>query len=173
MFVQNSDGETGNPLVAEFEDDLSSTDEMPCKLQPKLLENPLCKQRHKRKDVSLISESTQSRNSKRDSMSSIEQELQMTKLSNSDDHDGNSDEGWLGQQNCKWRQSPEGGEDVCSNVNTKKDKIELSDKSLNASVTSSNVHLDLLDNSGDVHLSSDSSSSVIKEKKKHKDKVYI
>lgn len=171
-----SDTETANPLVAGFEDDLSSADEMPIPVQPKLAENPLSKQRHKRGDISLGAESnltSGSQISKRDSSSSIE-ELQMAnKLHLDDQNDANSDDtfdSWLGRDS-KWRQSPEGGEDVSSNVGTKKDRHELSDKSLDASVTSSNVHLELLDNNSVQQLSSDSSSPVMKEKKKHRDKV--
>lgn len=172
-----SDTETGNPLVAGFEDDLSSADEMPVSVQPKLAENPLSKQRHKRGDISLGAESNfepRPQITKRDSTSSIEQELQIAnKMRVDDQNDGNSDDtfdSWLGQD-TKWRQSPEGGEDVSSSAGTKKDRHELSDKSLDASVTSSNVHLELLDSSSIRHLSSNGSSPVMKEKKKHRDKV--
>ncbi|XP_014214338.1 rab-like protein 6 [Copidosoma floridanum] len=170
----DSDTETGNPLVAGFEDDLSSADEMPVNVQPKLVENPLSKQKHRQRDNSLGAESMKLQISKRDSMSSIERELQVTnQLYIDDQNDENSDDtfdSWLGRD-CKWRQSPEGGEDVSSNVNPKKDKMELSDKSLDASVTSSNVHLELLDSSSIRQLSSNSSSPVMKGKKKHKDKT--
>ncbi|OXU22229.1 hypothetical protein TSAR_004248 [Trichomalopsis sarcophagae] len=173
----DSDTETGNPLVAGFEDDLSSADEMPVSVQPKLAENPLSKQRHKRGEISLGAESNfepRPQITKRDSASSIEQELQIAnKMRIDDQNDGNSDDtfdSWLGQD-TKWRQSPEGGEDVSSSVGTKKDRHELSDKSLDASVTSSNVHLELLDNSSIRHLSSNGSSPVMKEKKKHRDKT--
>ncbi|XP_011506258.1 PREDICTED: rab-like protein 6 [Ceratosolen solmsi marchali] len=173
----DSDTETVNPLVAGFEDDLSSAEEMPVSVQPKLVENPLCRQRHKRGDNSSGAESNiamRQQITKRDSASSIEQELQLSnKLRIGDQNDGNSDDtfdSWL-EQDCKWRQSPEGGEDVSSNIGTKKDRLELSDKSLDASVTSSNVHLELLDNSSIRHLSSNNSSPIMKEKKKHRDKT--
>jgi hypothetical protein len=152
---------------------------MPVTVEPKLAENPLCKQRHKRGEISLGAESNMTIRSqimKRLSASSIEQELQISnKLCIDDQNDGNSDDtfdSWLAQD-CKWRQSPEGGEDVSSNVGTKKDRLDLSDKSLDASLTSSNVHLELLDNSSIRQLSSNNSSPIMKEKKKHRDKVFI
>lgn len=168
--------------MAGIEDDLSSADELPVSVQPKLAENPLSKQRHKRGsgDTSLGAESNFATRpetmAKRDSASSIERELEISselRHHEADQNDANSDDtfdSWLGRD-CKWRQSPEGGEDVSSNAGTKKDRLELSDKSLDASVTSSNVHLELLDNSSIRQLSSGSSSPVMKEKKKHRDKV--
>lgn len=173
----DSDTETANPLVAGYEDDLSSADEATPPIQPKLAENPLSKQKHKREtqtsNIEINSENIR-QSVKRDSISSIEQEL---RLSNNYDineqQEMNSDafDNWL-QRDSKWRQSPEGGEDVSSN-STRKDRQELSDKSLDVSVTSSNVHLELLDNTSVRHMSSDGSSPVLKEKKKHKEKVYI
>lgn len=76
----------------------------------------------------------------------------------------------LSKMDSKWRQSPEGGED---NAMSRKDRLELSDKSLDASVTSSNVHLELLDEVGSQRVSSDTSSPIMKEKKKHREKVII
>lgn len=173
-----SDTETANPLVAGFVDDLSSEDEVPVEIQPKLAENPLCKSRHKR-DMSLEVGSNATAVTeivKHDSESSIEKELQMSnKLRLEDQNDGNSDDtfdSWLGRDST-WRQSPEGGEDISSVGGAKKDRHELSDKSLDASVTSSNVHLELLDNSSIRQLSSNNSSPVLKEKKKHKEKVIL
>ncbi|KAG7197843.1 hypothetical protein KM043_001655 [Ampulex compressa] len=137
-----SDTETANPLVAGYEDDLSSTDDVIPPFQPKLSENPLSKQKHKR-----------------ESLPGIEINSEKSRQNRS----------WL-RRDSKWRQSPEGGEDVSSN-STRKDKMELSDKSLDVSVTSSNVHLELLDNASIRHVSSNGSSPVLKEKKKHKDKA--
>ncbi|KAL7303538.1 hypothetical protein TKK_0003701 [Trichogramma kaykai] len=195
----DSDTETGNPLVAGIEDDLSSADEMPSPVPvlTTLSENPLSKQRHKRSGggdmansvAAFTIDSSSSPPSstivkRRGSSSSIEQELQLssklqlrTDAANSDD--ATAFDSWLGQRgdSCKWRQSPEGGEDVSSSVSVgaKKDRHhhhhELSDKSLDASVTSSNVHLDLLDNGSARQPSSNSSSPVMKEKKKHRDKT--
>ncbi|KAF7997731.1 hypothetical protein HCN44_009129 [Aphidius gifuensis] len=168
-----SDNDTGNPLVAGYEDDLSSSDETTKNIteEPKLSENPLCKLKNKKYDDNKqqISEFN-----KRDSISSSEHELRLSTngdfVIQSDQHDGSSDnfDGWSGRDS-KWRQSPEGGEDVCS-TGTRKDKLELSDKSLDVSVTSSNVHLELLDSSSIRQVNSNSSSPVLKEKKKHRDK---
>ncbi|XP_012269809.2 rab-like protein 6 [Athalia rosae] len=169
-----SETETGNPLVAGYEDDLSSADESPPPVQLILTENPLIKQKHKRDSLGTVDSNMekQSQNTiKRDSVSSIEPELQLA----NDYEAGDSQEikpelfdTWLGQDS-KWRQSPEGGEDV-SSISTKKDTLELSDKSPDVSMTSSNVHLELLDNTSMRQMSSNNSSPVMKEKKKLKEK---
>ncbi|KOX79088.1 Rab-like protein 1 [Melipona quadrifasciata] len=143
-----SDTETANPLVAEYEDDLSSTDEATPPIQPKLAENPLSKQKHKHQELQISSN----------------YDINEQQEINSDAFDS-----WL-RRDSKWRQSPEGGEDVSSN-STRKDKLELSDKSVDVSVTSSNVHLELLDNTSVRHMSSDGGSPVLKEKKRHKEKT--
>lgn len=52
IILLNSDTETANPLVAGYEDDLSSAEEAIPPVQPKLAENPLCKQKHKRESLS-------------------------------------------------------------------------------------------------------------------------
>lgn len=148
---------------------MSSADEAPAStVQPKFAENPLCKTKHKKESFQVDKQSE-----KRNSISSIEQEIQISNC----DYEGNEHSSlnsdafdtWLGRDS-KWRQSPEGGEDV-SSTSTRKEKLELSDKSVDVSVTSSNVHLELLDNSSVRQLSSDGSSPVLKEKKKHRDKV--
>lgn len=167
-----SDMETGNPLVAGYEDDLSSIEEVVSPVQPKLAENPLSK-KHKLEPLSgpEINIEKPKQDSKRDSVSSIEQELRISNEYESNEQpDISSDafDSWL-RRDSKWRQSPEGGEDV-SSTSTRKDRLELSDKSLDVSVTSSNVHLELLDDTSTRHVSSNASSPVMKEKKKHKDK---
>ncbi|XP_034194315.1 rab-like protein 6 [Osmia lignaria lignaria] len=169
-----SDIETANPLVAGYEDDLSSADETTPPIQPKLAENPLSKQKHKRETLSNTEiNSEQLRQTvKRDSVSSIDQEIEISNNYDVNEQpEINSDafDSWL-RRDSKWRQSPEGGEDVSSN-STRKDRLELSDKSLDVSVTSSNVHLELLDNTSVRHMSSDGGSPVLKEKKKHKEKT--
>lgn len=169
-----SDTETANPLVAGYEDDLSSADETTPPIQPKLAENPLSKQKHKRETLSNteINSEKLRQNVKRDSVSSIDQEIEISNnYEVNEQQDINSDafDSWL-RRDSKWRQSPEGGEDVSSN-STRKDRLELSDKSLDVSVTSSNVHLELLDNTSVRHMSSDGGSPVLKEKKKHKEKT--
>ncbi|XP_068968781.1 rab-like protein 6 isoform X1 [Bombus flavifrons] len=169
-----SDTETANPLVAGYEDDLSSADEATPPIQPKLAENPLSKQKHKRETLSHaeINPEKLRQITKRDSISSIDQELQISNNYDiNEQQEINSDafDSWL-RRDSKWRQSPEGGEDVSSN-STRKDRLELSDKSLDVSVTSSNVHLELLDNTSVRHMSSDGGSPVLKEKKKHKEKT--
>ncbi|XP_012152308.1 rab-like protein 6 isoform X2 [Megachile rotundata] len=169
-----SDTETANPLVAGYEDDLSSADETTPPVQPKLAENPLSKQKHKRETLSNteINSEKLRQNVKRDSVSSIDQEIEISNNYEVNEQQGiNSDafDSWL-RRDSKWRQSPEGGEDVSSN-STRKDRLELSDKSLDVSVTSSNVHLELLDNTSVRHMSSDGGSPVLKEKKKHKEKT--
>lgn len=155
--------------MAGFEDDISSSEETPAPVQVKLSENPLSKQRHSKREsnVNTMFESMQI--SKNDSASSIEQSADNFDA-NSDQNEVSSDvfNNWLGQ-NSKWRQSPEGGEDVHNS--SRKDRSELSDRDLDHSVTSSNVHLDLLDGSSGRHASSGNSSPVMKEKKKHKEKV--
>lgn len=169
-----SDNDTGNPLVAGYEDDLSSSDETTKNIteEPKLSENPLCKLKNKKHDDN---KQQLSEFNKRDSISSSEHELRLSTngdfVIQNDHNDGSSDnfDGWSGRDS-KWRQSPEGGEDVCS-TGTRKDKLELSDKSLDVSLTSSNVHLELLDSSSIRQVNSNSSSPVLKEKKKHRDKV--
>ncbi|KAK1117335.1 hypothetical protein K0M31_016709 [Melipona bicolor] len=169
-----SDTETANPLVAEYEDDLSSTDEATPPIQPKLAENPLSKQKHKRETLSHteINVGNLRQITKCDSISSIDQELQIANNYDiNEQQEINSDafDSWL-RRDSKWRQSPEGGEDVSSN-STRKDRLELSDKSVDVSVTSSNVHLELLDNTSVRHMSSDGGSPVLKEKKRHKEKT--
>lgn len=163
-------------MVAGYEDDLSSTDEATPPIQPKLAENPLSKQKHKRETLSHaeINPEKLRQITKRDSISSIDQELQISNNYDiNEQQEINSDafDSWL-RRDSKWRQSPEGGEDVSSN-STRKDRLELSDKSLDVSVTSSNVHLELLDNTSVRHMSSDGGSPVLKEKKKHKEKVRV
>lgn len=169
-----SDTETANPLVAGYEDDLSSADETTPPVQPKLAENPLSKQKHKRETLpnTEINSEKLRQNVKRDSVSSIDQEIEISNnYEVNEQQEINSDafDSWL-RRDSKWRQSPEGGEDVSSN-STRKDRLELSDKSLDVSVTSSNVHLELLDNTSVRHMSSDGGSPVLKEKKKHKEKT--
>lgn len=113
---------------------------------------------------------------KRDSVSSLEGELDIgnDRYDVRDRNDVKYEvfDSWLAQDS-KWRQSPEGGEDVTT-TSTKKDRLELSDKSLDVSMTSSNVHLELLDNTSIRHISSNNSSPVMKEKKqKQKEKVKV
>ncbi|XP_012525621.1 rab-like protein 6 [Monomorium pharaonis] len=168
-----SDMETGNPLVAGYEDDLSSIEEVISPVQPKLTENPLSKQKHKSEPLAdpEINIEKPKQVAKRDSVSSIEQELRNSnEYESNEQSDINSDafDSWL-RRDSKWRQSPEGGEDV-SSTSTRKDRLELSDKSLDVSVTSSNVHLELLDDPSMRHVNSNASSPVMKEKKKHKEK---
>lgn len=168
--------ETGNPLVAGYEDDLSSIEEVVSPVQPKLAENPLSKQKHKLEPLSgpEINIEKPKQVTKRDSVSSIEQELHISNEYESNEQpDINSDafDSWL-RRDSKWRQSPEGGEDV-SSTSTRKDRLELSDKSLDVSMTSSNVHLELLDDTSMRHVSSNASSPMMKEKKKHKEKVIV
>ncbi|XP_076183549.1 rab-like protein 6 [Ptiloglossa arizonensis] len=169
-----SDTETANPLVAGYEDDLSSTEETTPPVQLKLAENPLSKQKHKRETLSNaeINSEKLRQSVKRDSVSSIDQELQISNnygMNEQQEISSDAFDSWL-RRDSKWRQSPEGGEDVSSN-STRKDRLELSDKSLDVSVTSSNVHLELLDNTSVRHMSSDGGSPVLKEKKKHKEKM--
>lgn len=176
IILLNSDTETANPLVAGYEDDLSSIEEVVSPIQPKLAENPLSKQKHKLEPLSgpEINIEKPRQAGKRDSVSSIEQELRISNdYETNEQPDMNSDafDSWL-RRDSKWRQSPEGGEDV-SSISTRKDRLELSDKSLDVSVTSSNVHLELLDDTSIRHVSSNGSSPVMKERKKHKDKVLI
>ncbi|XP_066594854.1 rab-like protein 6 [Prorops nasuta] len=167
-----SDAETAaNPLVAGYEDDLSSADESAPPVQQILTENPLCRQKHKLLTDGDTNLDRSAPSSKRDSVSSMEQELQISNnFENAERPDISADtfDNWL-RSDSKWRQSPEGGEDTSSN-SIRKDRLELSDKSLDASVTSSNVHLELLDNSSIRQVSSNCSSPVLKEKKKHKEK---
>ncbi|XP_014477554.1 PREDICTED: rab-like protein 6 isoform X2 [Dinoponera quadriceps] len=167
-----SDTETGNPLVAGYEDDLSSIEEIASPVQLKLAENPLFKQKYKLETLSGPEKSNEKLrpSGKRDSVSSIEQELHIPDYEPNEQPDTNSDafDSWL-RRDSKWRQSPEGGEDV-SSTSTRKDRLELSDKSLDVSVTSSNVHLELLDDTNMRHVSSNGSSPVMKERKKHRDK---
>ncbi|KZC09744.1 PREDICTED: rab-like protein 6 [Dufourea novaeangliae] len=170
-----SDTETANPLVADYEDDLSSTEETTPPIQPKLAENPLSKQKHKRDSLSNTEMNPEKLRPivKRDSVSSIDQELQISNnydLNEQQEISSDASDSWL-RRDFQWRQSPEGGEDLSSS-STRKDRLELSDKSLDVSVTSSNVHLELLDNASVRHnMSSDGSSPVLKEKKKHKEKT--
>ncbi|CAD6222214.1 GSCOCG00000824001-RA-CDS [Cotesia congregata] len=168
----DSETETANPLVAGYEDDLSSADDdHSVPVEPRLAENPLSKS--KKRDAGSLIEDKKIIPEKRDSISSIE-ELQISNgdFGSLDHQDGNSDRfnSWL-SRDSKWRQSPEGGEDV-SSTGTRKDKLDVSDKSLDVSVTSSNVHLELLDNSSVrqnyayANSNSNSNSPVMKEKKK-------
>ncbi|XP_033228274.1 rab-like protein 6 isoform X2 [Belonocnema kinseyi] len=171
----DSDTETANPLVAGFEDDLSSGDEVATPVQLKLAENPLSKQKHKRElQGAEANQEMLPQINKRDSVSSSEQDFQGSsefELS-SNRRDSDAFDSWLGRDS-KWRQSPEGGEDVSSN-SARKDRLEFSDdKSRDVSMTSSNVHLELLDNFSVQHLSSAGSSPVMKGKKKHKEKEIV
>ncbi|XP_057327666.1 rab-like protein 6 [Microplitis mediator] len=169
----DSETETANPLVAGYEDDLSSADDdNSIPVEPRLIENPLSKSKTRRGERADEDKRTLA-SDKRDSISSSE-ELGITNgdFTSLDQQDGNSDrfDSWL-SRDSKWRQSPEGGEDV-SSTGTRKDKLDVSDKSRDVSVTSSNVHLELLDNSSirQIYSNSNSNSPVMKEKKKHRDK---
>ncbi|KAG8034644.1 hypothetical protein G9C98_007720 [Cotesia typhae] len=174
----DSETETANPLVAGYEDDLSSADDdHSVPVEPRLAENPLSKSKRRERDPGSEDKKIVISSEKRDSISSSE-ELQISNgdFTSLDHQDGNSDRfnSWL-SRDSKWRQSPEGGEDV-SSTGTRKDKLDVSDKSLDVSVTSSNVHLELLDNSSIrqaypyANSNSNSNSPVMKEKKKHRDK---
>ncbi|CAL7947992.1 unnamed protein product [Xylocopa violacea] len=115
-----SDTETANPLVAGYEDDLSSADEATPPIQPKLAENPLSKQKHKRETLSSTELNSDKLRQimKRDSISSIDQELQMSNNYDvNEQQEMNSDafDSWL-RRDSKWRQSPEGGEDSYSTI---------------------------------------------------------
>ena len=152
---------------------MSSGDEVPTPVHLKLAENPLSKQKHKRELAGAEGnhESLPQIN-KCDSVSSLEQDFQVpSEFELNNRRDSDAFDSWLGRDS-KWRQSPEGGEDVNSN-SARKDRLEFSDKSRDVSMTSSNVHLELLDNSSVRQLSSNGSSPVMKEKKKHKEKVII
>lgn len=155
---------------------MSSIEEVASPIQPKLAENPLSKQKHKLEPLSGPEINIEKSNqiTKRDSISSIEQELHISNnYEPNEQPDMNSDviDNWL-RRDSKWRQSPEGGEDV-SSTSTRKDRLELSDKSLDVSMTSSNVHLELLDDTSMRHINSNASSPVMKERKKHKEKVIV
>lgn len=153
---------------------MSSGDEVTTPVELKLAENPLSKQKHKRElQGAEANQDMLPQINKRDSVSSSEQDFQgSSEFELSNRRDSDAFDSWLGRDS-KWRQSPDGGEDVSSN-SARKDRLEFSDdKSRDVSMTSSNVHLELLDNFSVQHLSSAGSSPVMKGKKKHKEKVII
>ncbi|XP_069696398.1 rab-like protein 6 [Periplaneta americana] len=160
----DSDTETGNPLVAGFQDDLDPEDAL-----ANMTNN------------SINDEDATDALKKRESLSSLENEIisENTKTSGNEDLHLNSEvaeitadalDTWL-STDSKWRRSPEGGEDSNhSNSIVREDEEEEEENS--ASLASSSVHLELLEPK-QMQQSSGSSSPVVprdKKKNRHKEK---
>ncbi|CAG9767250.1 unnamed protein product [Ceutorhynchus assimilis] len=165
----DSDTDTGNPLVSELQDDFDPED-------PSIS-----------KPMKLLKNSAPSRNGKSDGSSepeiekTVPEDYEMKHTNDEFDSTINSeiseltsdvyDAHWVAPPDSKWRRSPEGGEDTSMVSQTFDDS---------ASVTSSNVHMELLTSrktpssgqseSEDTH----TTSSSVKKEKKHakKDKKH-
>ena len=159
-----SDTETGNPLVAGFQDDLDPEDALP---------NITTGTANGEHALGILE--------KRESYSNLESEIviESTKTVENEELCLNGEvaeitadalDAWL-STDSKWRQSPEGGED--SNHSTsavREDEEEDEDNS--TSLASSSVHLELLEPKQVQQRSGGSSPVVHRERKsRHKEKV--
>jgi GTPase SAR1 family protein len=173
----DSDTDTGNPLVSELQedfepDDLGSSSKRLHKLEAKAAA-PL---RPVRSDESSEIEVDKTAPEDYD-MKQTNDEFDSTINSEISELTSDAYDGWMGSD-TKWRRSPEGGEDV-SVVSQTLDYSNSTAYDDSTSVTSSNVHMELLSSkhspvsaNGSVHSDSEethASGSVKKEKKK-KDK---
>lgn len=156
-----SDAETGNPLVAGFQDDLDPEDNLPNSISSQHAVDVL---------------------KKRDSLSSLENEIiiENTKTVKNEEFNLNGEvteitadalDTWL-STDSKWRRSPEGGED--SNHSSSVVREDEEEEDISGSLMSSSVHLELLE-PRQLQECSGGTSPVIprdKKKSKHKEKVY-
>ncbi|XP_021937197.1 rab-like protein 6 isoform X2 [Zootermopsis nevadensis] len=160
----DSDAETGNPLVAGFQDDLDPEDTLP---------NTITHYVNSDHTVDILK--------KRESLSSLENEVisENTKTDEKEELHLNGEVGditadaldtWL-STDSKWRQSPEGGEDSThsSNIVRKVEEAEEEDEDNSASLASSSVHLELLEPK-QLQQSSGSSSPIVPREKKSRHK---
>jgi hypothetical protein len=164
-----SDTETGNPLVAGFQDDLDPEDTLPN------ITTHFVNSEHA---VDIVK--------KTESLSSLENEVisENTKTVENEELCLNGEVGeitadaldaWL-STDSKWRRSPEGGEDSThsSNIVRKVEEGEEDEEDNSASLASSSVHLELLEPKQLQHSSGSSSPIVPREKKsRHKKKVHF
>jgi len=163
-----SDTETGNPLVAGFQDDLDPEDTLP---------NATTHFVDGEHDVDIVK--------KRESVFGLENEVisEKTKTVESEELHLNGEvaeitadalDTWL-STDSKWRQSPDGGEDSNhSSSVVRKAEEEEEEEDNSVSLASSSVHLELLEPK-QLQQSSGSSSPVVPREKKnrHKKKVYF
>ena len=159
-----SDAETGNPLVAGFQDDLDPEDALP---------NITTGTANGEHALGMLE--------KRESYSNLESEIIIANTKTAENEElclngevaeitADALDAWL-SRDSKWRQSPEGGED--SNHSTsvvREDEEEDEDNS--TSLASSSVHLELLEPKQVQQRSGGSSPVVHRERKsRHKEKV--
>jgi len=159
-----SDTETGNPLVAGFQDDLDPEDALP---------NITTDTANGEHALVMLK--------KRESFSNLESEIVIANTKTVENEElclngevaeitADALDAWL-STDSKWRQSPEGGED--SNHSTsvvREDEEEDEDNSI--SLASSSVHLELLEPKQVRQRSGGSSPVVHRERKsRHKEKV--
>lgn len=160
-----SDAETGNPLVAGFQDDLDPEDNLPNTV------NSTVNSQHA---IDILK--------KRDSASSLENEIiiENTKTAKNEEFNLNSEvaeitadalDTWL-STDSKWRRSPEGGED--SNHSNSVVREDEEEEDISGSLASSSVHLELLEPRLLQQRFGDTSPVIPRDKKKskHKEKVY-
>jgi hypothetical protein len=158
-----SDAETGNPLVAGFQDDLDPEDTLP--------------------NTSTSAINTQHRVDilkKRESLTSLENDInENTETVKNEEFDLNGEvaeitadalDTWL-STDSKWRRSPEGGEDSTHSNSVVREEDEEED--ISGSLASCSVHLELLEPRQLQEHSGGTSPVIPKQKKKirHKDKV--
>ncbi|CAH0559180.1 unnamed protein product [Brassicogethes aeneus] len=179
----DSDTDTGNPLVSELQEDFDPED---------VASFPKTKSRKKPEGMQLSAPARVVRSNEGSDVDPVEKtaldDYDMKQTNDEFDSTINSEiseltsdayDGWIGAD-TKWRRSPEGGEDV-SVVSQTLDYSNSTAYDDSTSVTSSNVHMELLvskhsSNNGSVESDSEethTSSSVKKEKerkKKDKDK---
>jgi hypothetical protein len=161
-----SDAETGNPLVAGFQDDLDPED---------TLLNTVTSIVNTQRTVDILK--------KRESLTSLENEIVIksteTVKNKEFNLNGEVDEitadaldTWL-SSDSKWRRSPEGGED--SNHSNSVVREEDEEEDVSGSLASSSVHLELLEPRQLQQHSGGTSPDILRQKKKtrHKDKVDI
>lgn len=161
----DSDTETGNPLVAGFQDDLDPEDNLP---------NTVASTVNSQHAVDVLK--------KRDSASSLENEIvtENTRTAKNEEFNLNGEvaeitanalDTWL-STDSKWRRSPEGGED--SNHSNSVVREDEEEEDISGSLASSSVHLELLEPRQFQQCSGDTSPVIPRDKKKskHKEKVY-
>lgn len=159
-----SDAETGNPLVAGFQDDLDPEDNLP---------NTITSVVNTQRTVDVPK--------KRESQTSLENEIviESTETVKNEEFNLNGEiaeitadalDTWL-SSDSKWRRSPEGGEDSNHSNSAVRDEDEEED--ISGSLASSSVHLELLEPRQLQQRSGGTSPDVPRQKKntRHKNKV--
>ncbi|GLV41110.1 hypothetical protein CBL_04634 [Carabus blaptoides fortunei] len=140
----DSDADTGNPLVSEFQDDLDPDEFVPTSKPNIPLQQP------DGQPLSLVNANNRHISSSNDELDVeknilVNDEYDSTLNSEISEITSEAFDTWL-STNSKWRRSPEGGEDVSAMCQT----LDYSGSTVNddnTSVTSSNIHAELLGSS--------------------------